>query len=406
MKILKYIFLLIILAAVALTVFVATQSNEYTVKEERLVNIAKPILYNYINDYNNWSEIDILAQADSATTYTYTEKTSGKGAAAHWKNTDTAGKIQTVEAIAYDTIIQTAYSGTNASEIRWIFKDTLKSTKVTVEVKGKLSFTEKAYALLNNGTENKIEKAVEKGLARIDNYLVKELNNYTIEVNGKALKKGAYYLGHSIKETDRSSIYKNMVNTLPKLMDFAKSNNIAVSGAPFVLYNSNYSKPQDSIYYTICIPIKEEIFTAVGSEFEGGSLESFAAVKTTLKGDHAHLQEAWITTNNYITEKGLAINPEGRYIEVYKNNIQQSRSPSRWVTEIYFPIGKSGDALVNPAGNSNQNPDVSNEPKTTVPNQHRQVPANRVRHEEPRNITPARANDDTDGTERRQEEEE
>ncbi|MBC8644969.1 hypothetical protein H9W95_15785 [Flavobacterium lindanitolerans] len=40
--------------------------------------------------------------------------------------------------------------------------------------------------------------------------------------------------------------------------------------------------------------MREEIFTAEGSDYTSGKLEPFRALKTTLKGDYSHGKEAGI----------------------------------------------------------------------------------------------------------------
>ena len=337
MKILKYIFLLLLLALVAFSVFIATQDGNYDVKQDKIVNVPKAILFNYINDYTNWETSNILADIDSTARYTYTgTETSGKGATINWQTDETEGSIQTVQA-SNDSIKQYAYTGNNKQEILWIFKDTLNSTKISVRVKGNLTFTEKAYSIVKRGAKNRAKEAIHKGLDRISNFMEQELTNYNIMVMGRSAKKGEFYLGYTIT-SDVSNIQKNIAIVLTKLSNFTKTNNIATTGAPFVIYDKYKYTSNNKATYSICIPIKEEIITSPGSEFEGGTLPSFSALKTTAKGDYSHLKKAWDTARKYVSEKAIAIDTINRYIEVYRNGMQQSKNPSEWITDIYFPI--------------------------------------------------------------------
>jgi hypothetical protein len=54
MRILKYLFLLLLLAAFAMSMFFATQRGNYDVVRSRIINSQRATLYNYINDYKNW----------------------------------------------------------------------------------------------------------------------------------------------------------------------------------------------------------------------------------------------------------------------------------------------------------------------------------------------------------------
>ena len=50
---------------------------------------------------------------------------------------------------------------------------------------------------------------------------------------------------------------------------------------------------------SICVPIKNEIFTSEGSDILSGKLEPFEAVKTTLTGDYSHSKKALDKTMQY-----------------------------------------------------------------------------------------------------------
>lgn len=339
MKIVKYVFLLLLLAVIAVTVFIATQEGKYNIKKERIIKVPKAVLYNYINDYKNWENIGILTEGDTTAVFTYSDNSIGEGAQMSWKKDGTDGKIQTVKLTANDSIRQNVVVNNLNSELLWRFKDTLNSTKVTVIVKGQLSFAEKANALLQGSVSNNTESALEKGLDNLDAFLVKELTIFSIKVNETLVTKtGAFYLGHSAT-TKIADINKKASEIFPKLHAFVKTNKIVTNGSPFILYKK-FDKEPGNATYLVCIPIKEEIFTTPGSEFEGGKLLPFTALKTTLKGDYSHLPEAWKAANKYIAEKPLQENITGEYVELYSKALPKTKRPSEWVTDIYIPIGQ------------------------------------------------------------------
>lgn len=338
MKIVKYVFLLLVLAVIAVTVFIATQEGKYDIKKERVIKVPKAVLYNYINEYKNWENVGILTGNDTTAVFTYSAATSGPGAAMSWKQDDTNGEVKTVRTAENDSIIQNAVIDGLDSDIKWAFKDSINSTKVTVSFKGELSFSEKANALLKGGVNDKMESVLDKALDNLDNFLVKELAVYTIEVKGRITKTAAFYLGHSVT-SKISEINKNAAETFPKLLKFIKDNKIVKNGSPFILYK-NINKAEENASYMVCIPIKEEIRTMTGSEYEGGKLTEFQAVKTTLKGDYSHLREAWDKSQKYLVEKGIQENTTGQYVEMYTKGVQKTKRPSEWVTDIYIPVGQ------------------------------------------------------------------
>jgi predicted transcriptional regulator YdeE len=337
MKIVKYIFLLLVLASIATTVFIATQDGKYDIKKEKIIDISKPALYSYLNDYKNWENLGIFASSDTTAAYSYSENTAGKGAFISWIKNGASGKITTVNSVASDSIRQKANVEDLDSDILWAFKDTLNSTKVTVRLKGKLTFTEKAYALFKGGVDNKMEGSLENGLNNLNDFLVKELKVYNIEAKGVVSKTGVFYLGHTVTGPFENAS-KNSSAVFNKLTTFTSENKIVLTGAPFIIYK-NIDKQKQTATYTYALPIRDEMFTAPGSDFEGGKLLAFNAFKTTLKGDHSHLPKAWQEARKNISEKALQENNTGLYVEIYTKTAGQTRRPSGFLTDLYIPIG-------------------------------------------------------------------
>ncbi|KOS07942.1 hypothetical protein AM493_19185 [Flavobacterium akiainvivens] len=338
MKILKYIFLLLILSAFAVVVFIATQNGKYTITRQKVIFAPKETLFGYINDYQNWENLNLLTGADTTATYNYSDNTAGTGAFMSWQKGDTDGTIKTIAA-ANDSISQLAKVNGLESDLKWFFKDTLGGTKVSVTIEGQLTFAEKAQALLNSEAINTTySNSAAKGLENLNTYLVSDLKKFDIKVAQALVKKtGTFYLGHTAT-TLRKDISKTTQEYFKKLQGFSAKNKIVTTGEPFVLYK-NYSHQRDTLTYTVCIPIKDELFTSPGSEFESGKLEAFNALKTTLTGDYSHLPKAWQAAQKHIAEKALPENTALPYVVNYAKNIKHTRRPSMWVTDVYVPVG-------------------------------------------------------------------
>ena len=337
MKILKYIFLLLLLIAIGLVVFIATQDGKYDIRKERVINVPRTTLYNYINDYRNWENVGILTNNDTTAVFGYTDVTSGSGAKTTWKLNGSQGEVKTLKAVANDSLIQKAVIDGQPSDISWKFNDVLDGTKVSVRMKGELSFSDKAYAVLKGGVKEKLEATLDAGLESLNNFLVVELKTFKVDVGGQVTKTGTFYL----KQNAVSSIEdigKRTSEMMNKLMQFIKTNKIVTNGAPFTMYKV-FDTAANRAEYAVCIPIKEEIFTMTGSEYEGSKLEPFQAMKVTLTGDYSHLKKAWDAGYREINVKGIQLNTTGAAVEVYTKGVQQTKRPSQWVTDIYIPVG-------------------------------------------------------------------
>jgi effector-binding domain-containing protein len=336
MRILKYIFLLLLLSLVALSVFMATQKSDFTVERSRFINSPNPAVYNYVNDYKNWESIGSWMSEDPQIKATYPQKTIGTGASYSWEGKEGKGLVQTLFAKENDSISQKMkYNGTSAT-LSWRFKDTLGGTKVNWRSTGKMSFLFKIYTALNGGVDKVIGRMHEKSLTNLDKALDYEINTFSIKVNGLVKKPKTFYLGQSFT-SEIAKINKNFKIVIPKIEAFCKENTIFTNGKPFVIYHT-YDAASGLAKISICIPIKNEIFISAGSDILSGKLEAFEGVKTTVTGDISHIKKGYDRTIQYVSKNQLEKNPVLSHIEIYTTDNADIKSPSKWVTEIYIPV--------------------------------------------------------------------
>jgi effector-binding domain-containing protein len=336
MRILKYIFLLILLAFFALSVFVATQKGDFEVQRSKVIKSPKVTVFSYVNDFRNWENFGSWKADDPKMEFIYPQHTIGKGGSYSWKDTEGNGNVKTVEVADNAGIRQKMdYSGT-VSDVYWTFKDTLGGTKVTWRSKGHMSFGFKIYSAFNGGVDKVIGTMYERSLANLDKSLNYELNTFSIKVDGIVHKTSAFYLSQRIR-SKISNVPRNIRIMLPKLFYFFKKNKMTMYGKPFVIYHT-YDMAKGITDMSVCIPVDKQIFISPGSDIISGKLNGFEAVKTTLTGDYSHLQQAWDKAFAYMDEKGIPQSEGGAYVEMYSVNMEQEKHPSKWVTSIYIAI--------------------------------------------------------------------
>jgi effector-binding domain-containing protein len=346
MRILKYFFLLILLALFATTIFIATQKGNFDVEKSAVIKSPKSTVFNYINDYRNWETFSSWKKEDPQMEFIYPKATVGKGGSYSWKGKEGDGNIKTISVIDNNSIIQKMNYNGSVSDVFWIFKDTLGGTKVTWRAKGIMNFSFKIYTAFNGGVNNVIGDMYEKSLANLDKTLDYELNTYSIKVNGLVQKNGCFYLKQTIVSTI-DNVPKNLRIMIPKIIYFFKKNNLTMHGKPFVIYHT-YDVPKGITKFSVCIPIKEAVFTSEGSDITSGKLNSFQSIKTTLTGDYSHKKAAWNKALNYIKKNKLTENTAESYVEVYSKNMEQIANPSQWITEIYIPVKPKSVAVPKP----------------------------------------------------------
>ncbi|HEX8270673.1 MAG TPA: SRPBCC family protein [Flavobacterium sp.] len=336
MRILKYIFLLILLAMVALTVFVATQKGEFDVTRTRVINSPRSVIFNYVNDYRNWENWSSLKQEDPEIKFAYPTLTVGKGGSYSWIGREGEGSMQTLFVKENDSIAQKMIYNDAPSQVTWKFMDTIGGTKIIWRAKGRLDFKSKIFSVMEGGAEKMLGSMYDKSLANLDKTLDYEINTYSIKPGGIVMKAGVIYLQQTIN-SKIINLPKNLQIILSKMTGFFKKNKIPMNGKPFVIYHT-YDSSAGLTKFSVCIPLKEEIYTSWGSDITFGRLEPFRAVKVTLNGDYSHRQEAWAKGAEYISDNSLTRGSEIRFLEVLTRSMEETKSPSKWVTDIYIPV--------------------------------------------------------------------
>ncbi len=336
MRILKYLFLLLLLSLIALFIFVATQKGNFTVERSKIINSPKLSVFNYVNNFNNWKNWNSLAIEDSLINITYSKITIGKGGTCTWNGKMGNGDLQTINIKEYDSILQKINFNGNSAIAYMSFKDTVGGTKVTWKAKGKMGFLFKVITFFNGGAVKLFGTMFEKSLVNLDKKLDYEINTYSIKVNSVLNIAERFYLAQTFT-SEISKVGKNSDAVFSKIIIFCKKNNIAINGKPFVIYHT-YDSIKQLTKLSFCIPIKDTIFINEGSDLSSRKTEPYLAVKTILTGHYSHKNKALNKTMEYINANYLSSNPVFSHIEIYTIGKNENESPSKWVTEIYVPV--------------------------------------------------------------------
>jgi effector-binding domain-containing protein len=336
MRILKYIFLLLFLIFIGLTVFVSTQNANYDVTRSKVIKNPRATVFNYINDYRNWETFASWIQNDDSMKFNYPELTMGKGASCAWTSDSSDGNLRTYFVKENDSIAQKMVQNGETSTIFWKFKDTIGGTKVTWKSKGKLDFKSKVLAFFKGGINSVVGDSYEKSLENLNKTLDYEINTYNVKINGIVNRQGGFYLKQFMhcKQKDVDRYIKVLV---PRMERFFEKNKMVKNGKPFIIYHK-YDRTNDDIRFSVCMPVRDSIHIMPGSDIESGEMPNYTSLKTTLVGDYSHTQTAWKKAFDYISKKHYERNKSGQVIEVYVKGRNDLKSPSKWVTEIYVPV--------------------------------------------------------------------
>jgi len=336
MKIIKYIFLLILLALVGISVYVATQNGDYTIKRSTFIKVPKEVVFNYLNDYRNWDQWLDLEADSSAVQFDFPENTIGQGGSFSWINGDEKGKIQTLFVKENDSIAQKISVDESISQSSLTLKDSIGGTKLNWIVTGTADFTTKIKAAFTENMETLKGKMYQNSLNNVNAIITKEIRSFSVQVIGEVKIDSLYYVKQTatVKIRDLNSKISPM---LQRMDQFFKNGNMRMNGNPFVIFESS-NTANGTITFSVCGPLKEEIFVSDPSDVSIEKLQPFTALKTILKGDYSHRNKAVKAAMDYISKNNINRNTALKYMDIYTVSAFNEKSPSKWVTEVLIPI--------------------------------------------------------------------
>ncbi|SFS67539.1 effector-binding domain-containing protein [Zhouia amylolytica] len=343
MKIIKYLFFLIVIIVIGLSLYIATRSGYYNVHREAVIDAPKEVVYEYINDYKKWPEWSPWIEQEPSANISLSDSTAGINSFYHW-NGDIIGEgiIKTIHSDKDSILQKIEFTKPRESQgdVYWkLSSKTPSQSIVTWGIKGELSFLEKAIMIYKGGMDNLIGSDLERGLFKIDSLSELAIEQYTINPKGISEYSGGYYL-YLTTASKQSGISSKMTEMFLKVKKFAKENNITLSGPPFVLYHEWDDLNKTTIFST-CIPIREKIIPDFQSEVLCGFLDSGRYFKTVLKGNYKNIEEAWSKASQAINTNRLVEDPKRDPMEVYITDPSKVPNPANWITEIYIPVKKT-----------------------------------------------------------------
>lgn len=343
MKILKYLFFLILIIIIGFSIYVATLDGSFQVEETLTVDAPSEMLFDEVNDYTTWEKWGPWTKKYPNLLVTYPEKTAGEGAGYSWKSDQSNGSITTTHVIPGKSIDQEMTAdtpfGKATSTGYWTFEKQENGTKITWGVKGEHSFWEKAYQLTQDSTQAATMRPVMKsGLKNLAAHVKKAMGIYKISVNGTTLHSGGFYMYMTTATRNNTKgLAKTRNKIFPQVNLYMQQNNIAINGAPMMVFN-HIDEQNGTVIVSCGTPTSSRVITPAETEVLSGFLPSQKVVKTTLKGNYSNLPAAWAAAKNYIAENNYEQNEDANPFEVYLTDPEKTPNPAEWITEIYIPI--------------------------------------------------------------------
>jgi len=340
MKILKYLFFLILIIVIGGAIYFGTKDGSYDVSDSKIIDAPIEVVFNKVNEYKTWENWGPWKNEDPTMRFSYAEKTSGEGASYSWEG-EMSGSMQTTKVIPNSEIQQELTLNTPAgernSQVYWLFEEVEGGTKVTWGMKGDHPMIDKIYYEFGDMDFNATMHDMNiKGLEGIAEAVQNDMKEYTVNVDGVNQYGGGFYM-YNTTASKQTYVLKKMESMFAQVKGYMEQNKIPASGNPFILYNA-MDDLNNTVIFSAAVPVRDRVITPEGSPIISGLLEAGTAVKTTLKGNYTNLSEAYSAAKKYINENNFQQDPNARTFEVYVTNPEETPNPAEWITEIYIPI--------------------------------------------------------------------
>ncbi|TBW26515.1 GyrI-like domain-containing protein [Gramella sp. KN1008] len=342
MKILKYLFFLLLIFIIGASIYIATKDGKFQIEQQQMLAAPQEVVFNEVNDFTTWNSWEPWSRETDDMIIKYGDKTKGEGASYSWKSEKMGeGEITTLKANPYTSIDQkisfATPFGDSSSDVYWEFEKQGDSTLVTWGMNGEQSFMEKAaFTFQDQSLSEMMLPMFKKGLDNLQAKITEEMEAYSVNIDGITQHGGGYYM-YMTTASKISQVSERMDAMIEEVGSYMENNNIEKAGNPFILYNQ-WNEDQGTAIYSAAWFTPSEVVTPAESSVLNGYMPKQRTLKTTLKGDYKNLKEAWDASYAYLQKNSLKADANSEAFEVYLKGPDDTANPAEWITQLYIPI--------------------------------------------------------------------
>lgn len=344
MKILKYLFLLLLIVVVGILIFTAVQPNAYNVKRTKVIQAPVGVVYNQIIDIKNWDNWGPWHDEDSTIVTTYPGKTIGVGAKSTWTSKDGPGNMELIAAVPNQSVdLKMQFYDYKPSDVYWQFKEIEKGTEVTWGMKNdETPFIFKFLSAFSGGMEKMLGEMEENGLNNLDNVVQQQLKSmpkpeYKLSKIETINLPSQQFIGYYQKTTtdmNPEDFTKIFMEYMPIAGKYAASKLKPDDYIPGAVYTKWDEENNEAEFY-VGVLLKKNI--APKSGMTAINLPEGNSVKLKKYGEYGKGDyEAHTEIGKYLEANQLQMNGETIW-ELYVND-PTTVKPTEIETDIYYPI--------------------------------------------------------------------
>ncbi|MBT3421728.1 MAG: hypothetical protein HOG05_11415 [Bacteroidetes bacterium] len=336
MKALKWIGIVLILLIAILFVVSLFLPSDYYTEKSKVIDAPTWSVFEEVADYNNWPKWDPWNAADTNMQSTVVGE-MGVGQVRSWVSESQGnGSMETLELVENELSKgKLMFEGMdNHAFNKFVLEEVEGGTKATWSIEGDVGFNPIAryWMLLAKG---QMKKSFENGLNNLQALCEAKPKEKAVVVTVETKDfEGINYIGIKHALTDKNTFGQVMGQDFQVMMAFMAIHKIEMVGVPFSRYLQWSDKDGDTIIFESCLPVAD-----IGKGDENvyfGQIEASKVAAAMHFGAYEKIGPVYYAIEDYIAENALEI--IGGPWEVYLTDPGKEPDPSKWMTEVYYPI--------------------------------------------------------------------
>jgi effector-binding domain-containing protein/carbon monoxide dehydrogenase subunit G len=269
-------------------------------------------------------------------TVSYGDVKAGVGAVSEWDGPESGkGKMTIVESVPNQSIkMDLDFMEQGTAQAWYTFEPEGEGTKLTTGFTTDFGMNPIGRLMGALMVKGEMEKSFDYNLNKIKE--IAEAKPKFVTAISEAESAAISYVGISstMSIEDMNAISMQMMKSYGELMTMLGKSKVEVAGQPFCLYPM-YDEAAKKMEMVCALPVAAD--AKVPSKYKVMQTPGGKVVKGVHLGSYDKLEVAHQEISQYIEYKKLQIN--GVPYEVYVTDPEVEKDTTKWVTEVYYPIG-------------------------------------------------------------------
>lgn len=308
MQIIKYLFLLLLLSIVSISIYILTLDTKFDITTSYTVDIKKVYVKNYFNDIKNWKNISYFQQKDTLQNITL-------------KLDSTSVNL---------SLFSVYLENDNIGKVAFNYNDTINnSTKIKANFYGEVTFIDKIYIFLKGISPGFY---FDKIFTTVNEQMQQQLKNdfsynFFAPIKVVSIPKTYYYKSRftnpNISRVEIVKAYHQVKNQIEQR--YIANNSFFIE---FLVDKTNRKE------YFIGIPITQKLTKNLSNDIFLDSLQSDQVLKTSYTGDIQFEKKYLETVKKQVNQQELNVNFDKK-INVWNDHLKNS-NPKSWSFETWY----------------------------------------------------------------------